>query len=101
MSTLVTKPAPDFTANAVLADNTIDEKFTLNSMRGKYVILFFYPLDFTFVCPSEILAFDRALDEFKIEGVRTTIGFHRRILSNKKFIKGDIHTHFIEEELNI
>lgn len=42
----------------------------------------------------------RALDEFKIEGVRTTIGFHRRILSNKKYIKGDIHTHFIEDELN-
>ena len=65
MSTLVTKPAPDFTANAVLADNSIDEAFTLSSMRGKYVILFFYPLDFTFVCPTEILAFDEALDEFK------------------------------------
>jgi len=65
MSTLVTKPAPDFSANAVLADNTIDEEFTLSSMRGKYVIMFFYPLDFTFVCPTEILAFDEALDEFK------------------------------------
>jgi peroxiredoxin (alkyl hydroperoxide reductase subunit C) len=65
MSTLVTKPAPDFTANAVLADNSIDENFTLSSMRGKYVVLFFYPLDFTFVCPTEILAFDEALDEFK------------------------------------
>jgi peroxiredoxin (alkyl hydroperoxide reductase subunit C) len=64
MSTLVTKQAPDFTANAVLADNTIDEVFTLSSLRGKYVILFFYPLDFTFVCPTEILAFDEALDEF-------------------------------------
>ena len=68
MSTLVTKPAPDFTANAVLADNTIDEEFTLSSMRGKYVVLFFYPLDFTFVCPTEILAFDEALDEFKKRG---------------------------------
>ena len=65
MSTLVTKPAPDFTANAVLADNTIDEEFTLSSMRGKYVVLFFYPLDFTFVCPTEILAFDEALDDFR------------------------------------
>jgi len=64
MSTLVTRPAPDFTANAVLADNTIDEAFTLSSLRGKYVVLFFYPLDFTFVCPTEILAFDEALDEF-------------------------------------
>ena len=65
MSTLVTRPAPDFTASAVLADNTIDEEFTLSSMRGRYVILFFYPLDFTFVCPTEILAFDDALDEFR------------------------------------
>ena len=65
MSTLVTKPAPDFTANAVLADNTIDESFTLSSLRGKYVVLFFYPLDFTFVCPTEILAFDEKLEEFK------------------------------------
>lgn len=65
MSTLVTKPAPDFTANAVLADNSIDETFSLSSLRGKYVILFFYPLDFTFVCPTEILAFDEKLEEFK------------------------------------
>jgi peroxiredoxin (alkyl hydroperoxide reductase subunit C) len=62
--TLVTKEAPDFTANAVMPDNQIKE-FTLSSLRGKYVILFFYPLDFTFVCPSEIIAFDRKLDEFK------------------------------------
>jgi peroxiredoxin (alkyl hydroperoxide reductase subunit C) len=65
MSTLVTKQAPDFTANAVLADNSIDESFTLSALRGKYVVLFFYPLDFTFVCPTEILAFDDALEEFK------------------------------------
>ena len=65
MTTLVTRPAPDFTANAVLADNSIDESFSLSSLRGKYVILFFYPLDFTFVCPTEILAFDEALDDFK------------------------------------
>ncbi|MEX1312435.1 MAG: peroxiredoxin [Candidatus Sulfomarinibacteraceae bacterium] len=64
MSTLVTKPAPDFTANAVLADNSIDESFSLSSLRGKYVVLFFYPLDFTFVCPTEILAFDDKLEEF-------------------------------------
>ncbi|HAJ95132.1 MAG TPA: acetyl-CoA carboxylase biotin carboxylase subunit, partial [Actinobacteria bacterium] len=40
----------------------------------------------------------RALDEFEIEGIRTTIPFHRRILANRKFIEGDIHTHFIKEE---
>jgi len=65
VSFLVTKPAPDFTATAVLADNSFDEDFTLSSLRGKYVVLFFYPLDFTFVCPTEILAFDEALNEFQ------------------------------------
>lgn len=64
MSFLVTKPAPDFTATAVLADNSFDEEFKLSSLHGKYVILFFYPLDFTFVCPTEILAFDEALENF-------------------------------------
>ena len=64
MSFLVTKPAPDFTATAVLADNSFDENFKLSSLRGKYVILFFYPLDFTFVCPTEILGFDEALQDF-------------------------------------
>lgn len=64
MSTLVTREAPDFTADAVMPDFTIT-KFTLSKLRGKYVVLFFYPLDFTFVCPSEIIAFDRKLEEFK------------------------------------
>lgn len=64
MSTLVTKEAPDFTAKAVLPDSTIAD-LTLSSYRGKHVLLFFYPLDFTFVCPSEIIAFDRKLKEFK------------------------------------
>jgi len=64
MTTLVTKEAPDFTAQAVMADNSFSE-LSLSSYRGKYVLLFFYPLDFTFVCPSEILAFDRAIASFK------------------------------------
>lgn len=63
--TLVTKEAPDFKAVAVMPDNTFNESFKLSDYRGKYVILFFYPLDFTFVCPSEIIAFDKKLDEFK------------------------------------
>ena len=69
MSVLVTKPAPDFTAKAVMPDNTIKEDFSLSSLKGKYVVLFFYPLDFTFVCPSEIIAFDHRLAEFKSRGV--------------------------------
>ncbi len=63
MCTLVTKQAPDFKATAVMPDDSFSE-ITLSDYRGKYVLLFFYPLDFTFVCPSEILAFDRAIDEF-------------------------------------
>jgi len=64
MCTLVTREAPDFTAQAVMADNSMQD-FSLASLRGDYVILFFYPLDFTFVCPSEILAFNKKLAEFK------------------------------------
>ena len=64
MSAQVTMQAPDFTATAVMPDNTFKE-LTLSSLRGRYVILFFYPLDFTFVCPSEIIAFDRELSKFQ------------------------------------
>jgi len=63
-ATLVTQLAPDFTADAVLPDNAFGQ-ITLSGYKGKNVILFFYPLDFTFVCPSEILAFNKKLDEFK------------------------------------
>jgi peroxiredoxin (alkyl hydroperoxide reductase subunit C) len=69
MSTLVTKEAPDFTAQAVLPDNTFAE-LTLSSYRGKYVVLFFYPLDFTFVCPSEIIAFDKAVEQFEAKNTQ-------------------------------
>lgn len=64
LTTLVTREAPDFTAQAVLPDNSFGE-LTLSKYRGKYVILFFYPLDFTFVCPSEILAFNTRVADFK------------------------------------
>ncbi len=64
MCTLVTKPAPDFKAQAVMPDNSFED-LQLSSFKGKYVLLFFYPLDFTFVCPTELIAFDRKLDEFK------------------------------------
>jgi peroxiredoxin (alkyl hydroperoxide reductase subunit C) len=63
MSTLVTQKAPDFVATAVMANNSFG-KIRLSDYRGKYTVLFFYPLDFTFVCPSEILAFNRKVEEF-------------------------------------
>jgi peroxiredoxin (alkyl hydroperoxide reductase subunit C) len=65
MSLLVTKEAPDFTATAVMPDNSFKEDFKLSDYRGKYSLLFFYPLDFTFVCPSEILAFNQAVKQFE------------------------------------
>jgi len=65
MSVLVTKEAPDFCATAVMPDNSFNEEFKLSSYRGQYVVLFFYPLDFTFVCPTELIAFDHRLKEFQ------------------------------------
>lgn len=65
MSTLVTRKAPDFTAVTVMGDNSFNENFKLSDLRGQYTVLFFYPLDFTFVCPSEIIAFDKAYEKFK------------------------------------
>lgn len=69
MSVLVGRKAPDFTAAAVLGDGLIEEKFSLESLAGKYRVVFFWPMDFTFVCPSEIIAHDNRFDKFKELGV--------------------------------
>jgi peroxiredoxin (alkyl hydroperoxide reductase subunit C) len=63
MAVLVTKPAPNFKAKAVLKDGSVSE-ISLAQFKGKYVLLFFYPLDFTFVCPTEIIAFSERVQEF-------------------------------------
>lgn len=69
MSVLVGKKAPDFTTAAVMPNNEINEEFNLHSyLNGKIGVLFFYPLDFTFVCPSEIIAFSNRLKEFQDRG---------------------------------
>ncbi len=68
-SQFVGEEAPEFKATAVMADNTFKNDFQLSDFKGKYVLLFFYPLDFTFVCPSEIIAFNKKLDEFKSRNV--------------------------------
>jgi len=68
MSTLVCKQAPDFNATAVMPDGTFNEEFKLSDYQGKYVVLFFYPLDFTFVCPSEIIAHDKRVEALKERG---------------------------------
>ncbi len=70
MSILVGKKAPDFTVPAVLADGQIVDSFSLSeTIKGKYAIVFFYPLDFTFVCPSEIIAMSHRMDKFREMGV--------------------------------
>ncbi|KAL8178799.1 UNVERIFIED_CONTAM: Peroxiredoxin-1 [Gekko kuhli] len=58
------KPAPDFQATAVMPDGQFKE-LKLSDYKGKYVVLFFYPLDFTFVCPTEIIAFSDRSEEFR------------------------------------
>ena len=69
MSVLVTQRAPKFEAPAVMPDGTIVEDFKLSDLLGKYVLLFFWPLDFTFVCPTEIIAHDKRMDQFKERNV--------------------------------
>jgi peroxiredoxin (alkyl hydroperoxide reductase subunit C) len=66
---LVGKKAPNFNANAVVK-GAITKDFALEDFLGKYVILFFYPLDFTFVCPTELHAFQAALPEFEKRGAQ-------------------------------
>lgn len=67
---LVTQKAPDFTASAVLSSGKIVNDFNLHEhLKGKYGLIFFYPLDFTFVCPSELIALDHRITEFSDRGV--------------------------------
>ena len=67
---LVGKKAPEFTAQAVINGGEIVGNFSLSDYKGKYVVLFFYPKDFTFVCPSELFAFQEALAEFESKNVQ-------------------------------
>jgi len=96
MSVLVGKPAPDFTATAVMPDNSINEKFNLKEqINNKIGILFFWPLDFTFVCPSEIIAFDNRMESFKqlgaeVIGVSVDSHFTHQAWKNTPVDKGGI-----------
>jgi peroxiredoxin 2/4 len=111
MSVLIAKEAPDFTAPAVMPGGVIEDHFKLSGLRGKYVVLFFWPLDFTFVCPTEIIAHDRRIAQFKerntevvgisidsqftpmlhkkdrknLTSVHPQIGYFRRVLGGRKF----------------
>lgn len=71
MSVLVGKQAPDFSADAVINGNQFAENFRLSQFKGKkHVVLFFYPLDFTFVCPTELHAFQEKLAEFEAKNTQ-------------------------------
>lgn len=92
----VGKEAPDFTAKAIKPDNSFDESFNLkNYVNGNKLVLFFYPLDFTFVCPSEIIAFDNRLGDFasrntKVVGVSIDSHFTHHAYKNTPHNKGGI-----------
>ncbi|MEI7839525.1 MAG: peroxiredoxin C [Methylococcaceae bacterium] len=80
MSVLVGKQAPDFTVPAVLGNGEIVDSFNFaEATQGKYAIIFFYPLDFTFVCPSELIALDHRMEEFtkrNVEVIAVSIDSH-------------------------
>ncbi len=80
MSVLVGREAPDFTAPAVLGNGEIVDSYNFkDAIKDKYAVVFFYPLDFTFVCPSELIAFDHRLEEFKkrnVEVIGVSIDSH-------------------------
>ena len=80
MGVLVGKKAPDFTVPAVLGNGEIVDAFTLSeAIKGKYGLVFFYPLDFTFVCPSELIALDHRINDFKernVEVIGVSIDSH-------------------------
>jgi len=80
MGVLVGKQAPDFTTAAVLGDGQIVDNYNFKeATQGKYALVFFYPLDFTFVCPSELIALDHRMDAFKernVEVVGVSIDSH-------------------------
>jgi peroxiredoxin (alkyl hydroperoxide reductase subunit C) len=96
MGVLVGKPAPDFTCSAVLGNGEIVGNFTLSeAIKGKYGIVFFYPLDFTFVCPSELLAVDHRVEQFKalnteVIGVSIDSQFTHNAWRNTPVDKGGI-----------
>lgn len=96
MSVLVGRDAPDFCVPAVLGDGSIVDEFRFyDAINGKYAVLFFYPLDFTFVCPTELIAFDKRLAEFKkrnveIVGVSIDSHFTHNAWRNTPVDKGGI-----------
>jgi len=96
MTILVCKQAPDFTAPAVLGNGEIVSEFNLmDAIRNKYGIIFFYPFDFTFVCPSELIALDNRIEEFKsrdteVLGISIDSQFTHNVWRNTPINEGGI-----------
>ncbi len=96
MQAFVGKTAPDFTAKAIMPDNSIEFEFNLKYyVKGHKAVVFFYPLDFTFVCPSEIIAFNNRLGEFaergtKVIAVSVDSHFSHLVWKNTPYNKGGI-----------
>lgn len=74
MAILVQRPFPDFNCAAVLADGSIDDTFRFGAYKGdKIGVLIFYPLDFTFVCPTELIALDHRIEQFEARGAKVAV----------------------------
>ncbi|MTI65770.1 MAG: peroxiredoxin [Firmicutes bacterium] len=90
MDRLVGKQAPNFSMNAVTGDGKDFKKVNLDDYKGKWLVMFFYPLDFTFVCPTEITGYSKRYDDFKKEGAEILAASIDSEHSHKAWINGDL-----------
>ena len=103
MNSIIGKQAPDFNANAVI-NGEIKQNFKLSDLKGKYVLLYFYPLDFTFVCPTEIHAFQEKLNDFReknVEVVGVSVDSHFSHLGLFLIDKEGIVRHLVVNDLSL
>lgn len=90
MERLVGKKAPDFTMNTALGDGSDFGRVSLDDYKGKWLVLFFYPLDFTFVCPTEITGYSKQVEAFKTAGAELLAASVDSEHSHKAWINGDL-----------
>lgn len=90
MTRLVGKPAPDFKLNAVTGDGKEFIQVKLDDYKGKWLVLFFYPLDFTFVCPTEITGYSKHIEKFKSAGAEVLGVSVDSEHSHRAWINGDL-----------
>ncbi|MGF7058016.1 peroxiredoxin [Brassicibacter mesophilus] len=90
MERLVGNKAPNFTMNTALGNGEDFGKVSLDDFKGKWLVMFFYPLDFTFVCPTEITAYSKRYEEFKAEGAEIFAASVDSEHSHKAWINGDL-----------